>query len=226
VAFPGVTISPSIKYQDDNYGLNKVNQMGLTDNKSLSWGADFSYTPKPDFLLVVSYYREYYDMSLFGSTASTPVLPTAATEAMTSDKTIVDTVSAGVTYAAIPDKLDLDLRLALSRGTDQMRLFLGTGVPSGGQLPNDETWFRHLDATATYKVDPETVAKLGWKGDVKVKLRYTWESNSVANWQNNPVAPFFIPGTTTAQNTNALFMAADNPNYNVQMIAASLVASW
>jgi len=225
VAFRGITVSPTIKYQDDYYGLNPFNQMGLTDNKSLSWGLDVSYTAGPDFLFVISYYKEYYDMLLYGATNSTPAGPTPATEAMTSDKTTVDTLSAGMTWAAIPDKLTLDVRGALSKGVDDMRLYLGGGAFStGAQFPNSETWFTHLDATATYKFDPDTVAKLGWKGDIKAKLRYTWESNSVANWQNNPVVPFAT--TAAGQNTNALFMAADNPNYNVQMIAASLIASW
>ena len=106
-----------------------------------------------------------------------------------------------------------------------MRLFVSSvvgGNPAGGtQFPNDSTWFTHLDATATYKFDPETVAKLGWKGDVKAKLRYSWEHNAVANWQNDLVVPF-----AATQNANALFMGADNPNYNIQLLAASLVASW
>ena len=62
----------------------------------------------------------------------------------------------------------------------------------------------------------------GFKGDVKAKLRYTWERNSVSNWQNDPLAPF-----TLERSCNKLFwLAYDNPNYNVQMIAASLIASW
>ena len=224
VALPNITISPTIRYQDDYYGLNPTYESGLNDSKSLSFGSDLSWTASPDLLLVFSYYREYYDISMWGATAN--AAPTPTTEAMTSDNTKVDTLSFGISYAAIPGKFDIDLRAAASRGVDKMLLFLSsnvTGGPTGttGQFPEDTTWFTHLDATATYKFDPETVAKLGWKGDVKAKLRYTWEHNSVANWQNDLVVPF-----AATQNANALFMAADNPNYNIQMLAASLVASW
>jgi hypothetical protein len=47
-----------------------------------------------------------------------------------------------------------------------------------------------------------------------------WERNSVDNWQNDSVAPY----NTWA--TNALFMAYNNPNYNVHMLMASLAFTW
>jgi len=92
-----------------------------------------------------------------------------------------------------------------------------------GQFPNDTTWFERLDATATYKFDPSFVnQQLGFKGDIRAKLRYTWEHNYVSNWQNDTLAPFTdIPGLT-----NALWLGYDNPNYNVHMFAASLIATW
>jgi len=52
-------------------------------------------------------------------------------------------------------------------------------------------------------------------------LRYTWEKNSVASWQNDLLLQF-----TPSVSSSALFLGFDNPNYNIQMIAASLIASW
>lgn len=237
VAFPKITISPTIKYEDDHYNLNPTYEDGITDNKSLGWGVDTSYAASRDFLFVLSYYRQYYNMAMYNlnvahgaacATAPSPATSCVPGSAGTSqyssvDNAIADTISAGVNYAAIPDKLDIDLHLALSKGNDQERLWyaLGPAAVTFPTLGNDRTWFTHLDASATYKFDPETVNKLGWKGDLKAKLRYTWESNTVANWQNDSVVPF-----STAQGANLLFMASDNPNYNIQMIAASLIASW
>jgi hypothetical protein len=63
---------------------------------------------------------------------------------------------------------------------------------------------------------------MGFAGDLRAKLRYTWERNSVTNWQNDPLAPF----TNTPGLTDAIWLAYSNPNYNVQMIAASLIAFW
>ncbi len=94
------------------------------------------------------------------------------------------------------------------------------GAPAGGQFPEVTTWFQRLDATATYKFDKEAVALLGWKGDVKAKLHYAWESNSVSNWSNDWLSPWYSPIPS------AIWLGYDNPNYNVQMLMASLAFTW
>jgi hypothetical protein len=135
----------------------------------------------------------------------------------------VNTFTAAVRYAAIPDKLDTELRYTASHGVDNMNLFVNGAAPAGGQYPEDRTWFQRMDATATYKFDKEQVAQLGWKGDIKAKLHYVWERNAVDNWANDPLTPY-----TTISNTAlaGLYLGWNNPNYNVQMLMASLVASW
>ena len=229
VAFSGVTVSPSFKFQDDNYGLNPLNQEGVNDSRSTSWGVDVGYVVNPALSVFFSFYREYYDQSLYNWTDNTSnsAMPGPPNFMITtSDKEHVNTVTIAANYAAVPDKLDLDFRYVASRGSDAQTLL--TAAPSAvcrncqGAFPTDTTWFQRLDATATYKFDPMTISRLGWKGDVKAKLRYTWERNSVSNWQNDALAPFTdIPGLT-----NAIWLAYDNPNYNVHMITASLIASW
>ena len=231
VAFPRVTVSPTIKYQDDYYGLNPNYQEGIDDRKSLSWGADIAYEAARALNLVFSYYRQYGSMSMYGvniphgaACGNVGCGPGSAgtTTYTDTDNATVDTVSAGARWAAIPEKLQLDVRLALSKGTDQELLVQQGGLPpTGGQFPADTTWFTHMDATATYKFDPVWVCSVGWKGDLKAKFRYTWERNSVSNWQNDSVLPF-----AATQGANLLLLASDNPNYNVQMVAASLIASW
>ena len=84
---------------------------------------------------------------------------------------------------------------------------------------HDLPW--RLDATAIYKFDRAWLAQIGWAGDLKAKLRYTWESNSVADWHNDLLAPF-----TPAVSANALWLGYNNPNYNVQMIAGSFITTW
>ena len=106
-----------------------------------------------------------------------------------------------------------------------MKLNLANGAqPGGGQFPNYTTYFNRLDAIAEYKFDKTQVAQLGWKGEVIAKLHYVWESNSVSNWQDDPLAPYNVPALGSG--TSAIFMAYDNPNYNVQMIMASLAFKW
>jgi MtrB/PioB family decaheme-associated outer membrane protein len=239
VAFPRVTVSPTIKYQDDYYGINPTYEYGIDDRKSLSFGVDTSYVANSQLTWVFAYYQEYGFMSMDGGNTGhgATCLPGGAplgcgpgsvgTTAYTAnDKATVNTISAGSVWSAIPDRLDIDLRVALTKGRDQEDLWqygpgIATPFPTGGQYPADTTWFTHLDATAIYKFDPTFVSSLGWKGDLKFKLRYTWELNSVQNWQNAGVLPF-----SATQGANYLLLASDNPNYNIQMVAASFVATW
>ena len=218
VIFPNVTLTPTFKYKDENYGVNPVNQQGLEDSRSWSAGLDATYVINPDTSIMVGYMREYYTQLLYAcSTAG----PTCGAQNLTNDKTVVDTFTAAVRYAAIPNKLDTELRYTASHGVDFLNFFLNTGAPPAtGQFPDYTTWWQRLDATAVYTFDKAAVAQAGLKGVVKAKLHYAWERNSVSNWANDPVAPF----NTWAG--SALFMSYDNPNYNVHMLMASLAYTW
>jgi hypothetical protein len=218
VIFPNVTLTPTFKYKDENYGVNPVNQQGLEDSRSWSAGLDATYVINPDTSIMAGYMREYYTQLLFAcSTAG----PTCGAQNLTNDKTVVDTFTAAVRYAAIPKKLDTELRYTASHGVDSLNFFLNTGAPpASGQFPDYTTWFQRLDATAVYTFDKAAVAQAGLTGVVKAKLHYAWERNSVSNWANDPVAPF----NTWAG--SALFMSYDNPNYNVHMLMASLAYTW
>jgi len=225
VAFHGLILTPTFKYQDDNYDLDPNTQMGLNESRSWSGGLDVTYLINPNTSVTVGYLREFYTQLLYGiSSNSNQALPTTTGvySAQTYDRTTVDTFTAAVRYAAIPDKLNFDVRYALSRGVDHQLLNLGNGAnPTGGQFPDDTTWFQRLDAITSYKFDKELVTQLGWKGDVTAKLHYAWERNSVSNWQNDTLAPY-----SPTVNTTAIWMAYDNPNYEVHMLMASLAFSW
>jgi hypothetical protein len=93
-------------------------------------------------------------------------------------------------------------------------------VIAGGQFPDYTTWFQRLDATAVYTFDKTAVAQAGLTGVVKAKLHYAWERNSVSNWSNDPLMPFYSPIPA------AIWLAGNNPNYNVHMLMASLAYAW
>jgi MtrB/PioB family decaheme-associated outer membrane protein len=247
VAFRGVTITPTFKFKDDNYGLNPQNQEGVSDSRQTSAGVDVGWVITPYLSFAVSYYWEYYDQTLYNytNTATVSILglpagwpfeaaPGNCTTGLlanclitTSDKERINTFTAVANWAAIPDQLDLTVRYTASKGLDQQRLL--TNAPSTacggptcqGAFPDVTTWFQRLDATAIYKFDRARLTQMGWFGDLKAKLRYTWESNAVANWQDDLLMPF-----TPVISTTALWLGWNNPNYNVQMIAASLISSW
>jgi len=239
VALPGVTITPTFKYKDDDYALNPLTQDGISDQKLISGGVDVAWVVTPTLSFVASYYYEYYHQSLYSNTgiphgSSAPTPPPASAfgpQVYTTDNEFVNTVTAAIKWAAIPNTLDFDARYTGSFGVDQQVCSLCTGtigtptggtIPAGTPFPNNNTYFQRVDVTGTYRFDPIWVQQMGFKGDILFRLRYTWENNTVTNWQNDALAPF----TDISGMTNAIWMAYDNPNYNVHMLSASLVARW
>ena len=233
----GLTVTPTFKYQNDDYGVNPLTQEGLSNSSSTSAGVDVTYLFNPDTSFMVGYMNEHYHQLLYGlsSTSNTAVLGVGGVySANTGDSSTVHTLTAAVRWAAIPSKLDLGLRYSASYGTDAERLNLATAANNGNptcpatmapqtncQFPDVTTWFQRLDATAVYTFDQDLVRRAGLTGQVRAKLRYTWERNSVVNWQNDPLAPY-----SPIVSTQGIWLASDNPNYNAHMLAASLSYTW
>jgi MtrB/PioB family decaheme-associated outer membrane protein len=224
----GLTLTPTFQYGDDNYGLDPSTEDGLRDSRSWDAGIDATYLFDPGLSVTVGYLREYSTQLVYNCNCDThgapSTTPTPANFMETTDRTTVDTFTALVRYAAIPNKLDLSLRYALSHGIDHQQLIQASGAaPTGGQFPDVTTWFQRLDATAVYTFDKQTVASMGWRGNVKAKLHYVWERNSVSDWSSDGLALY---DPTFESGANAIFMAYGNPNYNVHMLMTSLAFSW
>jgi len=218
-----LTVTPLVKYTEKQYGVD-TGQQGLKDSRKWTAGADVVYMFNPYTSIMVGYMYEWGSQLLFGTSCSGTASPNpcGGNPTLTNDTTTVQTFTAGLRYGVIPDKLDTDFRYTASHGVDNMQFYNNGAPPAGGQFPQDRTWFQRFDATATYKFDKEQVARLGWKGDIKAKLRYAWERNAVDNWANDPLTAY----TTLTGMNSTLWLAWNNPNYNVHMLSASLVASW
>jgi MtrB/PioB family decaheme-associated outer membrane protein len=222
VVLAGLTFTPTFQYLNDSYNLSQTEE-GINTSSSWNAGADLTYLINPTTSVMVGYLREYGKQIVYNCTcgghSNNNAIPTPATLLETEDRATVDSFTALVRYAAIPDKLNLSLRYTLSHAIDRQQL---TGA-APLVYPDDTTWFQRLDATAVYTFDKEQIAQLGWKGTVKAKLHYAWERNSVSNWQNDSVQVY---NAAFASGSDAIFMAYDNPNYNVHMIMASLAFGW
>jgi hypothetical protein len=73
-------------------------------------------------------------------------------------------------------------------------------------------------------MDPGFVRQMGWTGDALIRGRYAWERNSVNDWQINDMQPYmFIPQFFTQ---NMVWLAGNNPNYNVHLLGAALILRW
>ena len=227
-----VTFTPLVKYVEAKYQID-AGQQGLQDSRKWSAGADLTYVLNPNTSFMVGYMYEWGSSLLFGTNCTVGGTglpnPCVGSQIMTNDTVTVNTFTAAVRWAAIPEKLDTELRYTASKGSDNMQSwgnganFNADGTPSqGGQFPANHTWFQRLDATAVYSFDKEQLAQMGWKGGLKAKLRYTWERNAEDNWANDPLTPY----TLIVPASSNLWMGWDNPNYNVHMLMGSFIASW
>jgi MtrB/PioB family decaheme-associated outer membrane protein len=231
VAFHNFTLTPTLKYQEMKYGVDPLVQQGLQDSRKWATGIDAIYLINPDTSVMVGYMYERGSSVLYGNNCTNSGTgagyPCTGPQTLTNDYVTVNTYTAAVRWGAIPDKLDTELRYTASRGTDDMKFYGGgtrfaNGVPTDGQFPDNHTWFQRLDAVAVYTFDKQQLAQMGWKGGLKAKLHYTWERNTEDNWANDPLTPY----TNTAGLNSTLWLGWYNPNYDVQILAGSLVANW
>ena len=146
----------------------------------------------------------------------------------------VNTFIVGVDQVLIPKMLDLKLGYTLSLGQDTQPLsaYSGLALPTaltGGQYPEVKTNYQRFDASARYRFDDGVMRSAGLQGEAYLKLRYAWERNSVANWQTDNMKTYMYSASPAASLISTGYMtwlAQDNPNYNVHLIAASFGYKW
>jgi len=167
------------------------------------------------------------------------------------------TFMAAADWKVVPSRFDLRFEYLYSLGSEDNNtipcaapLFVGgtpvgtncaglntTGSPATlvdpalvnfGQFPKETNTFQRFNVIGRYYVDPTVVQRMGFKGDITVKVRYTWEKNDNNNWAINNLTPY-VPTADTTELTGAnksLFLAAFNPNYTAQIVAVSTVLKW
>jgi hypothetical protein len=121
----------------------------------------------------------------------------------------------------------LKLNYSYSRSIDRwttMPYGAGSTTTSNPAFPPVTNEFQRFEALAKYRLDPSLVQQLGWLGDVSVKLRYIWENNNMTNWQSDSVLPYMEAVTVAAR--QQVYLAGNNPNYNVHVLMASLGVRW
>ena len=97
-----------------------------------------------------------------------------------------------------------------------------------GQFPPERNTFQRYNVIGKYYVDPSLARQMGFTGDIILKLRYTWEQNENSNWAADNMTPY-VPTPDTTELTGAarsVFLAAFNPNYTAQLVAASVMVKW
>ena len=223
----GLTVTPTFGYQDDNYSISAT-EAGLTRLQAIKSGVEVAYAINPGTNILFAYMNEYYRQNLKFTTAPNiqPMTPANTWHADVRDN--VNTIMAAANWAAIPEKLDLRLAYTITISNTDQPLFADSGAqPStatGGQFPNIKGQWSRLEAQAKYTFDKSSVRMLGINGEAFAKLRYVWERNSVNNFDQDIMQAYMSP---LINNTGFMtWMAFDNPNYNAQLIGASLGVKW
>lgn len=225
-------------------------QPGLIHNNAWNWGLDAAYVLNPDTTFMASYTREYRNQetiycgnaavsgtngngfcSAFSGGSSGTGYASGSTDNIMKDA--VDTYMAKVRYAAIPNKLDFDLGYTLSMANSSLSVnptpvpsqTAGVATVAGGPYPDQKTTYQRFDVISRYTFDHDVVQRMGLQGDVFVKLRYAYERTRVTNWQNDTVQNYMW--STNNQSLGYMtWLAGNNPNYDVHLIAASLGIRW
>jgi MtrB/PioB family decaheme-associated outer membrane protein len=232
IDFPGgFSITPNATVRLDNYALDPtIGTFGVQQDNMWNAGADLAYSFTRGITFLASYNREEHREGLFGAQGFT-VVGTGATTTNNSYNAqmndFVDVFLVGANFELVPGRDDFKFTYTYIHDREVWNTGIVTalaGQPSNfSQFPDVVNNFQRIDAVYKHRFDPDWVRKAGFTGDVVAKLRYTWERNSVANWQDATVPDiwFYDQGAN-----RMLSMAATNPNYNVQMLVASLAVKW
>jgi MtrB/PioB family decaheme-associated outer membrane protein len=225
----GLTVTPNVTYRDDNYLISPYFEEGLNRDRAWTFGIDASYLVNPDTRVLFSYLNEPRSQIVTSAGGSAAPFTNLGAYYSADVKDMVNTYVIGLDQTVIPNKLDLKLSYTWSEGTNSQPLFFANGgIPSagtGGQYPDVKTNFQRVEAQTKYRFDDDWVRSLGFKGEVFAKVRYAYERNSVQNWQTDALQTYIYSPQLTSVGYMT-WLAQDNPNYNVHLIAASLGVKW
>ena len=237
VVIPTVTVSPFAGFVLRDYKTDAgAGELGILKDHSWNAGVELIWAPNHRTQFMFSYTYEDYQKRIVGG-GGTDGLGTNTWDSNVNDN--VNTFTAALKQNLIEDKLDLKLSYlySLSNGAWTTVPFFYNGfVPNVNPLlspnpnyPDTRTTFQRLDALLTYRLDPGWVHQMGWKGEAQIKTRYAFERNSVNDWQINNMQPymFISPFSSGVGGTQTmLWLAGNNPNYNVHLLGAALVLKW
>ena len=232
IDFPGgFSITPNVGLRLDNYALDPtIGTFGVQSDDMWNAGADIAYTFTRGVTFLASYNREEHREGLFGAQGGTIIgtgVTTTNNSYMAQMNDFVDVFLVGANFELVPERDDFKFTYTLVHDREVWNTGIVTALPGQpsnfSQYPDVINNFQRIDAVYKHRFDPDWVRKAGFTGDVVAKLRYTWERNAVANWQDvsTPDVWFYDQGAN-----RMLSMAAINPNYNVQMLVASLAVKW
>jgi len=223
-----LTITPNGGFTNEDYktDIELFNSAGeFVLKKSMSWnaGIDATLTINRDLAFFASYNFEQQYRQVYENAAP----PKANIE--TTDGTHVFIF--GTKFAAIPDKLFIDVNFSYTKATSQWDLGC---TPAGCQYtplavyPDVHNNLTRVDAQAKYMLDPNFLRSAGFFANTKsyVKARLLWERNTNDSWQSLQNQFGFLVNPTVSTTGYSIWMATGNPNYDVVLGQVAFGVTW
>ena len=241
---PGVRVTPSIQYVNDDYPLGGNSgmlafltnngvagsmgnnmyglwQQGVRWNRAIRPGVDLSYDMTSSTRLFAFYMYEHMSK---GYQMGNPGVGTIGSGSRMETMAVTDTLH---TFRVGLDSKPLDnidikasYTFAKSHNTQPLNAIALTLL---NYQPTD-TVMNRADITAKYTFADSWVKQMGLDGKLVASLGYAFEQNRVRNWQNTALN--YTYNAALAGAPYSIFMGAVNPNYTVHRLTTSLAYKW
>jgi MtrB/PioB family decaheme-associated outer membrane protein len=210
-----LTLSGSFGLVNDDF---KGSQYGLLSNKSSNYSLDATYNPTYDLALFANYTKETFRYAM-QSRQRTPATATAALNDTVNNDWSTDmedganTFGLGLSWAAVPEKVDvtLDFSLSSAKGTSATKAL---GDPKGARFlvtsaedyPDTKSKLSQLHASAGYRLSDRFTQR----------LEYRFERYSETYFNQDVMEPYMAPVDPTT--AGAVFLGARQPGYSAHII--------
>ena len=237
---PNFVVTPSFAYINDYYPMpdqrgmiptaaqnwSQLYQEGLNWAKTMQSGVDISWTPVKNLKLFGFYMFEKTSRGYQGGSPGNVNVLNVSQMQKISNGEAVQTFRAGFDAAVIPERFDVKGAFTIAHGRASQNLPLVTGVTPATFInyPDVVTNLMRAEVDAKYTFSDGWLHQMGLKGKLSARLNYTWEHNSVTNWQASTINYMYNPALTTVGYMT--WLGYNNPNYNIHRLGASMAYKW
>jgi hypothetical protein len=242
-------LSFSVQGMDSDFPDTSI---GLSKSTMRNYGVDLVYAFTDKFSLNGGYIYETYHMDSnlwYGANGNTvtPVATNTADQYFNNIVDRVDTYTAGLRWNLVPKRLDIGSDYDYSKGRSDSAFTIVPGGQAGGDMLFPTSASTNFPVMGPYLNYPQVFnATTIWKTwvnvhvqkNVTLSLLYWRQKFDQADWAYDGLSPYMLPGASLYATTpgavasiypqldsganRALFLGATVPNYNANIVRASL----
>jgi MtrB/PioB family decaheme-associated outer membrane protein len=247
-----LTITPNFGLRRDDYPDSVVNPLGLRSDHNWNAGVEIGAAISPRIRVMVAYNYEQSRLNIAGGNGNSGAFTTCPGPDLTNMFNPIEctwfsditqryhTLIAALDLKVVPKKFDVRLEAIYTIASESSQLTpcaagngcngltgLDPSFENFGQFPTQSNTYQRYNVIGQYHVDPDFCRQMGWLGDVIIKGRYTFVSNSVSNWAIDTLTPYVpTPDAVEEGGGRSLFLAWNNPNYSAHILALSAALKW